>query len=138
VLNPGVIRGGSLENRTILVVDDNEGVRMVYWDYLTRAGFSVTEASNGMEALAILREGLVPSLIILDMEMPKMNGLQFLAYRRKDPRLASIPVLLSSGMAWVDEIADALGLEFLYKPCSHEEFIKKISLNSSRSSDNLG
>jgi CheY-like chemotaxis protein len=63
---------------------------------LEREGFTVTCACNGKEALRVLGAGEDPALILLDMMMPVMNGLEFRAAQQRDPRLAGIPVVVLS------------------------------------------
>lgn len=82
--------------KTILVVDDASLVRLYYRTTLEGAGFKVEEALNGLEALEKLLTSPV-HLMIVDINMPQMDGLTFLqAVRRKDRALASIPALVTS------------------------------------------
>jgi two-component system, chemotaxis family, chemotaxis protein CheY len=82
--------------KTILVVDDASLVRLYYRTALEGAGFHVTEAMNGLEALEKLLTSPV-HLMIVDINMPHMDGLTFLqAVRKKDRALASIPALVTS------------------------------------------
>jgi CheY-like chemotaxis protein len=94
----------------ILVVEDEHDVRVVLREILEGAGWRVTTAANGRDALAHLRGGLVPSLILVDLWMPMMDGAQLIAALRADPALASFPIgvqtaheeaALPSGLAFV-------------------------------------
>ncbi len=83
----------------LLVVDDDAVDVMTVKRGLSRAGIAhqLTEASNGVEALTLLREGKMPPgrrLVLLDLNMPRMNGLEFLKALREDPALASTPVVV--------------------------------------------
>ncbi len=82
----------------ILIVDDDEDIRWALTDALRHQGFSTAEAVNGREALELLvRAGPGagrPNLVLLDMMMPVMNGIEFLVERRKDPDIAAIPVIV--------------------------------------------
>jgi CheY-like chemotaxis protein len=87
-----------LARPSVLVVDDNEDIRMTIRDVLEEQGFSVACAANGREALEMLMRGLSrPALILLDLTMPEMDGWTFRHEQQKVPRLAQIPVVLFSG-----------------------------------------
>lgn len=85
-----------MKKAVFLVEDDTsivEALRMVLESY----GYSVTVASNGLEALKLLRElSEKPRLILLDLMMPVMDGFQFLNERKLDPKLKEIPVVVFS------------------------------------------
>ena len=81
---------------SILIVDDDRGVRAVMAASLRKAGFVVTEASNGEEALGILGENTFDAMVC-DLDMPKMDGKQLLSALRAEARLASLPVLMLTG-----------------------------------------
>ncbi len=80
---------------TVLVVDDYSDLRTAVATLLQGNGYEVVEASNGKEALSKLCQH-APDLVVLDLEMPVMDGWQFRAEQRRlaDARLAAIPVLL--------------------------------------------
>ena len=81
---------------TILIVDDTAGCRNVVARLLKQGGFDSTCSCNGSEALAAL-ESTVPALILLDLAMPVMDGLTFLAILRGDTRWSHLPVIVISG-----------------------------------------
>lgn len=83
----------------ILVVDDSDSTTTVLRLLLTRACYSVSCARSGKEALELLRGGLRPALILLDLFMPEMNGVEFRAAQLADPSLASIPVAIVTAYA---------------------------------------
>lgn len=82
---------------TIMVIDDNPMLRAAYTAYLMAQGHPVIEASNGREALDLLRGGARPDLLFLDLSMPVMSGWEFRAVQRTDPRIGRIPVIVLSG-----------------------------------------
>ena len=84
-------------NRTVLVVDDDSGVRDLLTRSLSFEGFDVMEAANGQDALTQLRTGRRPGVIVLDLRMPVMDGWAFPVAQRADPRIARIPVVILSG-----------------------------------------
>jgi CheY-like chemotaxis protein len=81
----------------LLVVEDDPLVREVLDRALSAHGYRVMEAENGREALACLAAGVRPSLILLDLFMPEMNGWDFLAAMQREGRWREIPVLVVSG-----------------------------------------
>ena len=84
-------------NRTVLIVDDDIGIRELLTRSLSFEGFNVLEAANGLDALAQLRKGRRPSVIVLDLRMPVMDGWAFRIAQRADPRISQIPVVILSG-----------------------------------------
>lgn len=84
-------------NRTVLVVDDDTGIRELLTRSLAFEGFDVMEAANGLDALNQLRNGRRPNVIVLDLRMPVMDGWAFRTAQRADPRIARIPVVILSG-----------------------------------------
>jgi CheY-like chemotaxis protein len=90
-------------------------------------------AGNGLEALAILRDGTVPRerrLILLDLNMPKMNGIEFLQALRADPDLASTPVVILTTSNDDQDKIDAYNLNvagYLLKPVTFSNFCERMS-----------
>jgi len=102
-------------NHTILVVDDDEKIRESLNQVLKAEGYEVLTATNGKEALEKLeRAATPPSLILLDLMMPEMDGWEFLSRRTSDTDSPRVPVVLLSGMTF---IRDAPGVaDFISKP----------------------
>lgn len=82
--------------RTILVVDDDPEQRAVAAELLTVVGYDVVVACDGQDALELLRAGLRPSVIVLDLAMPRMDGWAFLD-RLRGPERSAVPVVVTSG-----------------------------------------
>jgi len=88
----------------ILIVDDDSDVRSALAELLEEEGFSVEAARNGREALIRLRTGTIhPALILLDLMMPGMAGWDFRSEQMRDPRLASVPVVIVSASGFSRE-----------------------------------
>lgn len=88
----------------ILIVDDDSDVRSALAELLEEEGFSVEAARNGREALIRLRTGKIhPALILLDLMMPGMDGWDFRSEQMRDPRLASVPVVIVSASGFSSE-----------------------------------
>src|SRR5690349_7081928 len=84
--------------RKVLLIDDDASGAEAISLYLQRCGYGVTRAGNGVEALALLG-GVVPDLILLDVQMPRMDGEEFLAILRSYLRWQHIPVILLTAHA---------------------------------------
>lgn len=97
-----------MERRQILIVDDYPGARYLRSRILNEAGYEVLEASNGTEALALARSSS-PSLILLDVNLPDISGLEVCEELKRDPSTASIPVIQITG-AWLSEEARRRGM----------------------------
>jgi len=108
------------------VIEDDSEIRLVVADLLEEAGFEVTLARNGDEALRQLRLGQAPCVIVLDLMMPVMDGWTFRTEQMKDPRLAAIPVVLISGAADAEESARKLAADLLTKPFKAESLIAAV------------
>jgi CheY-like chemotaxis protein len=82
----------------ILLVEDSKFLRIATGHALTRAGYEVSSANDGEEALLLAHEKL-PDLILLDMLLPKMSGPDVLKALKKDPSTKAIPVVVITGMS---------------------------------------
>lgn len=101
----------------VLIVEDELDIRQDVAEVLRDEGYEVSMAANGAEALARLRAGFEPCLILLDVMMPVMNGVEFRAEQVKEPSLASFPVFLVSGDGSVrQKAADLNAVGYLVKP----------------------
>lgn len=88
---------------TVLVVDDDEEFRVIMGEVLAAEGCRVAQARNGAEALEVLRS-LTPDLLIVDLVMPVMNGVELLHRLSRDQRLAAIPVAVASSWDPPDDV----------------------------------
>ena len=114
-----------LSCQCILVVDDDADVRESLADILGDEGYRVTGVENGVEALAYLRARTRPSLILLDMTMPEMDGWRFRLEQQKNPELAGIPVVILSAHGSIREAALVLGAaDYLRKPLRVESLLE--------------
>ena len=107
--------------QTILVVEDDMNLREIISYNLDLEGREVLECANGPEALALLSEkGRQVDLVVLDLALPAMNGLEVVRHMREHPRLQFIPVLLCTGKPHTDIVAglDSGANDFICKPFS--------------------
>ena len=114
---------------TLLIVDDSVAQRRSLIQSCQRAGYRVLQASNGQEALAQLEQASKVDGIICDVEMPKMNGFEFLTVRRQNPEFARIPVtmLTSRSSQKHRQLAMQLGANaYLTKPYLEQELLSTL------------
>ena len=108
----------------VLLVEDDLDVAEAILDVLMDEGYQVAHATNGREALELLKSAPKPSLILLDLMMPDMDGCQFREAQLRDPRLANIPVVVLSADRRVAEKAHELGvLGFVAKPLGPDQLV---------------
>jgi CheY-like chemotaxis protein len=105
-------------NRTVLVIEDDPDVRNALAELLAGEGYQVSATADGAEALDTLRGGLRPSVIVLDLMMPNMDGWDFRRAQLEDPTLAPVPVVLLTASGFrPDSMRSERGrLEMLPKP----------------------
>jgi CheY-like chemotaxis protein len=104
----------------ILVVEDAQLFRAMYEDKLKMEGYEVWTAADGLEGLKLARE-VIPDLILLDLVMPRMGGLEVLKRLKSDPRTKDIPVVVLSNLEDAEGVKEAIeqGAEdFLRKTAS--------------------
>lgn len=111
--------------KQILVVDDEPRIAEICRDYLERAGFKVTVASNGVDAVTLAR-AKQPDLVVLDLGLPKMDGLDVTRVLRKR---SNVPIIMLT--ARVEESDKLIGLElgaddYLTKPFSPKELVARV------------
>src|SRR5262245_26687615 len=109
--------------KTILVVDDDDLIRSAVTAALELEGYRVEGARHGRQAIDLLRAGLCPSLILLDMMMPVMNGWEFLAERSSDLSLARFPLIVVSAAL---QAAPRGTTGFLKKPVSLDTLLETV------------
>ena len=111
-----------------MVVDDSITVRRVTQRLLERNGMRVMTAKDGVDALSILQDHL-PDIILLDIEMPRMDGYELASQVRNDPRLADIPIVMITSRSGEKHRARAIELgvnEYLGKPYQESELLDAI------------
>ena len=109
--------------KTVLVVDDSMLIRHSVCRFLEERGFIVEAASNGVEALKVL-EHFVPDLIITDLSMPRMGGVELVSVVRQRDMFAQTPILILSARRNADELARELPREIdavIFKDIDIEE-----------------
>ena len=113
----------------ILLVEDDVVLHEAMRHILDAEGYRVVGAYDGQEALDRLRRGLVPSLIVLDLMLPRKDGQQFRDEQLADPALARIPVIAYSGDYRIAEKAAALQVQHWFeKPVDFGRLLEAIAL----------
>jgi CheY-like chemotaxis protein len=111
----------------ILLVEDDFDLRDALIPILEYEGHQVVGAANGREALDRLRSGAKPSLILLDLMMPVMNGAEFRAEQLRDPALASIPVVVVSADPAARSKAEVMGaVGCIQKPLDIDALLSQV------------
>lgn len=112
----------------ILVVDDNLDAREMYAMYLEYEGFRVAEAQNGDEAVSKTHAEL-PSLVLMDASMPRLDGWDAVKILKGDPRTRHIPILMLTGHAYEEHRlkAASVGADgFLAKPVLPDDLAREV------------
>lgn len=118
-----------LSNLRVLVADDNEMNNVLFSQYLSMCGCTVTTATNGLEVINKLeKEKNLPDVILLDHQMPEMDGAATLAYIKQDPQLHHIPVIICTGSFEFQESLLAAGASaVMVKPIDQKSLFKIVS-----------
>lgn len=111
----------------IFIVDDDKVLAKILSAYLSTKEFKVTSFYSGDHALSQMKAGLTPDLIISDINMPHMDGYEFLAKVDNDKGFRNIPILLFSGTEQ-DDIREAYpkAKAFVKKPCHPDTLFERI------------
>ena len=104
---------GDSATKTVLFIDDDPIILMAYRTCLVQAGFHVEPARDGVEAMRQLASS-IPDAIILDLVLPKFNGVEIMGFIRSNPKLKNTPVIVLSGRSIIDADGEPI-LETAYR-----------------------
>jgi two-component system sensor histidine kinase ChiS len=113
----------------ILIVDDEPVNRQVFANYLSLQNYGITQASNGLEALALLESGFKPDLMLLDVMMPRLTGYEVTRKIRETWQANELPIVLLSAKNQVSDLVVGLEVganDYLTKPISKDELLARI------------
>jgi two-component system, chemotaxis family, chemotaxis protein CheY len=115
----------------VLVVDDSRAIRRIIGEIMKQIGFEVSEAGNGLEALQRLEELGAPDLVLVDWNMPEMNGLDFIKAVRANPNYSDLPLMMVTTETEMERMALAFmaGVnEYVMKPFDKGTILDKLQL----------
>ena len=114
-----------------LVVDDSRATRTIIGSMLKEIGFQVFEAAHGREALDFLKRTGPTDVMLVDWNMPEMNGYDLLCAVRATPAYQYVPLMMVTSETGVSQMAKALQAgadEYIMKPFTKEEIVLKLGL----------
>jgi two-component system chemotaxis response regulator CheY len=114
-----------------LVIDDSRTVRIIIGQILREIGMEVLEARDGMEALEQIRRNPDVELMLVDWNMPEMNGLDFIRAVRSDRAYDAVRILMVTSESQGEQVIQALKAganEYLMKPFNKEVLVAKLNL----------
>jgi two-component system chemotaxis response regulator CheY len=114
-----------------LVIDDSRAVRRIIGRIMNELGYEVIEAGDGLEGLAMLEEHGVPDIVLVDWNMPEMNGLEFIKAARAIPAYYDMPIMMVTTETEMEKMAQAFvaGVnEYVMKPFDKGILLEKLQL----------
>lgn len=111
----------------VLLVEDTDDSREVMGALLEMEGYRVAFASDGRDALDQLEDGLRPCLILLDVSMPRMNGIEFRRVQAADERFRDIPVILYSAIHEITWLYPSLDVPVCRKPVDVDRILQLVA-----------
>ena len=120
--------------KKILVIDDELSIRLLLENYLGKT-YEVTTKSDGLEAMKWLQDGNLPDLIVADIQMPNLDGIQFIQQIRSSGFYKDIPLIMLSGIESSQEKIKCLKMganDYVVKPFNPEELSIRIELHLAR------
>ena len=116
--------------KTILIVEDDVFLSDMYQTKFVESGYDVKVAGDGQQGLTMLQDGLRPDMVLLDIVMPKMDGIEMLTAVKKEEKLKDIPVILLTNLGQESDITRGMELGALdYFVKAHftpSEVVKKV------------
>jgi CheY-like chemotaxis protein len=115
--------------KTILIVDDSDTIRLFIRSLLEK-DYEIIDKNDGQDALTYLSQGNHPDLILLDMEMPNMNGRVFVRRVNSDPRHGKIPIVFITAVnssLIINSFKNMGVVDFIIKPFKPEELVAKVN-----------
>ena len=114
-----------------LIVDDSRALRKILGGMLHQAGIEVTEAGHGREALERLNPAAPPDVVLVDWNMPEMNGLELVKALRAQAAFAAMPIIMVTTETEIEQMSLALAAganEYVMKPFGAEIILDKLRL----------
>jgi two-component system chemotaxis response regulator CheY len=114
-----------------LIVDDSRAIRGIIGRMLREIGFEIVEAGHGLEAMQRLKEAGSVDVMLVDWNMPEMNGYDFLRCVRSNPNYSNIPLMMVTSeteMAQMSKALEAGANEYVMKPFTRDVITDKLAL----------
>ena len=114
-----------------LVIDDSRAVRRIMGNIMKELGYDTIEAGNGLEGLAQLEAHGLQDIVLVDWNMPEMNGLEFIKAARAIPAYSDMPIMMVTTETEMDNISQAFvaGVnEYVMKPFDKNIILEKLQL----------
>jgi CheY-like chemotaxis protein len=122
--SPSDPRTGTRTRRRVLIVEDDADTRGLFAELLSRSGFMVEEATNGQEALAVVKT-FEPDVIVMDLRLPEVDGASAAKAIRASPVTKDIPIVAVTGADDLRTPAYMAGIDaFLPKPCDPDVLLR--------------
>jgi len=115
----------------LLVIDDSSTMRAILCTYSRNLGFETVEAEDGCQALERLQDSGPFEALLIDWDMPRMNGFQLLKAVRADASYANVKILMVTAQNTYEKVAEAISCgadDFLMKPMDEQMFVEKLCL----------
>ena len=115
----------------VLIVDDSRAIRRIIAEIMKQLDFEVSEAGNGIEGLQCLEELGTPDLVLVDWNMPQMNGLDFIKAVRANPDYSNLPLMMVTTETEMERMERAFiaGVnEYVTKPFDKATILEKLQL----------
>ena len=111
--------------RRVLLVEDDRDTREMYSLYLSHSGLEVTEAHTGRVALELVRNTAAPDVVVTDIAMPQMDGLELSRRLRAAPATRDVPIIAVSGQV-TERVRESRVNVVLEKPCEPDRLLEAI------------
>ena len=125
-----VVESSGSEQKTVLVVEDNDLNMKLFHDLLEAHGYNIIQTKDGMEALKLARQHR-PDLILMDIQLPEVSGLEVTKWIKEDDTLRSIPVVAVTAFAMKgdeEKIREGGCEAYIAKPISVGKFLETVEL----------
>ena len=123
---PPISRHAGPDAEFLMIVDDDPGVSRMLERVLREEGYETVLAGDGLAALEILQRGIVPAVILLDLMMPRMGGLELVERLERDDTFCDIPIVLLSEHATLARGNKVRSLHLLPKPFEPDELLRVV------------
>ena len=114
----------------LLLAENDKKTILLLVDFLTRQGYRINVAKNGLEALEKAKQA-PPDLVLMDIQMPEMDGLTAIGHMRADPKLATVPIIAVTARAMASDrerCLEAGASDYISKPISLAQLIKVLKM----------